>query len=135
VADQLEKRVAYRRAMRLAISRTMQSGAQGIKILISGRLGGADIARRGKMMEGRVPLHTLRADIDFGIAVAATEFGSIGVKVWIYKGDIIGPTSEEEDLEGSVGTIEVLVTANDGPEDGSKDSSGQEVGNVTTEES
>ena len=113
----------------------MQSGAQGIKILVSGRLGGADIARQGKMMEGRVPLHTLRADIDFGIAVAATEFGSIGVKVWIYKGDIIGPASEEEDLEGSVGTIEVLVTANDGPEDGAKDSSGREVGNVTTEES
>ena len=87
------------------------------------------------MMEGRVPLHTLRADIDFGIAVAATEFGSIGVKVLIYKGDIIGPSREEEDLEGSVGTIEVLVTANDGSEDGDKFSSGQEVSNVTAEES
>lgn len=136
VAEQLEKRVVYRRAMRMAIGRTMQAGAKGIKILVSGRLGGADIARQGKMMEGRVPLHTLRADIDFGIAVAATEFGSIGVKVWIYKGDIIGNTAEEEDIEDTVGTIEVLVTANDGVEgEGSKDISAGEVGNVTTEES
>ena len=136
VADQLEKRVVYRRAMRLAISRTMQAGAKGVKILVSGRLGGADIARQGKMMEGRVPLHTLRADIDFGIAVAATEFGSIGVKVWIYKGDIIGDTAEEEDVEDTVGTIEVLVTANDGVDgEESKDISPGEVDNVTTEES
>ena len=135
VADQLEKRVVYRRAMRLAISRTMQSGAKGIKVLVSGRLGGADIARQGKMMEGRVPLHTLRADIDFGIAVAATEFGSIGVKVWIYKGDIIGDTSEEDELEDTVGTIEVLVTANDGVEEEAKSISLEEVDNVTTEES
>ena len=136
VADQLEKRVVYRRAMRLAISRTMQAGAKGVKILVSGRLGGADIARQGKMMEGRVPLHTLRADIDFGIAVAATEFGSIGVKVWIYKGDIIGDTAEEEEIEDTVGTIEVLVTANDGVDgEESKDISPGEVDNVTTEES
>ncbi|MBN18188.1 MAG: 30S ribosomal protein S3 [Chloroflexi bacterium] len=133
VADQLEKRVVYRRAMKLAITRTMQSGAKGIKILVSGRLGGADIARQGKMMEGRVPLHTLRADIDFGIAVAATEFGSIGVKVWVYKGDIIGDTLEEEEIEDTVGTIEVLVTASDVAEEG-KNSSLKGVEDVTTEE-
>ena len=133
VADQLEKRVVYRRAMKLAITRTMQSGAKGIKILVSGRLGGADIARQGKMMEGRVPLHTLRADIDFGIAVAATEFGSIGVKVWVYKGDIIGDTLEEEEIEDTVGTIEVLVTASDVAEEG-YNSSLKWVEDVTTDE-
>ena len=89
IADQLERRVAYRRAMRLAAQRTMQAGAQGIKIIASGRLGGAEIARADKVIEGRVPLHTLRADIDFAIAEAATTFGRIGIKVWIYKGDIL----------------------------------------------
>ena len=89
VAEQLERRVAFRRAIRQTVTRTMQAGALGIKILISGRLGGADIARQEKAMEGRVPLHTLRADIDYNIADAATEFGRIGIKVWIYKGDIV----------------------------------------------
>ena len=86
VADQLERRIAFRRAIRQAITRTMQAGAEGIKITCSGRLAGADIARAEKAMEGRVPLHTLRADIDYGLAEAATEYGIIGVKVWIYKG-------------------------------------------------
>jgi len=89
IADQLERRVAYRRAMRLSAQRTMQAGAQGIKIIASGRLGGAEIARADKAIEGRVPLHTLRANIDFAIAEAATTFGRIGIKVWIYKGDIL----------------------------------------------
>ncbi len=89
VADQLERRIAYRRAIRQAVSRTVQAGAKGVKIVIAGRLGGADIARREKAMEGRVPLHTLRADVDFAIAEAATDFGRIGVKVWLYHGDII----------------------------------------------
>lgn len=89
IADQLERRVAYRRAMRLSAQRTMQAGAQGIKIIASGRLGGAEIARNDKAIEGRVPLHTLRANIDFAIAEAATTFGRIGIKVWIYKGDIL----------------------------------------------
>jgi len=89
IADQLERRVAYRRAMRLSAQRTMQAGAQGIKIIASGRLGGAEIARKDKAIEGRVPLHTLRANIDFAIAEAATTFGRIGIKVWIYKGDIL----------------------------------------------
>ncbi len=89
VAEQLERRVAYRRAMRLTIQRTMQSGAQGIKIIASGRLGGAEIARSDKQMEGRIPLHTLRAEIDFAIAEARTTFGVIGIKVWIYRGDVL----------------------------------------------
>jgi len=96
VADQLERRIAYRRAIRQAVSRSMQAGAKGVKILIAGRLGGADIARREKAMEGRVPLHTLRADVDFAIAEAATDFGRIGVKVWLYHGDIIKKEKEPE---------------------------------------
>ena len=93
IAEQLERRVAYRRAVRLAMQRTLQSGAQGIKVVVSGRLGGADIARTDKQMEGRVPLHTLRAEIDYAVSEAVTTFGTIGIKVWIYKGDIV-PTAE-----------------------------------------
>ena len=89
VADQLERRIAFRRAMRQTATRTMQSGAEGIKIICGGRLGGADIARSEKVMLGRVPLHTLRADIDYAIAEAGTAMGRIGVKVWIYKGEIL----------------------------------------------
>ncbi|MEX0762357.1 MAG: 30S ribosomal protein S3 [Dehalococcoidia bacterium] len=93
VAEQIERRVAYRRAIRLAIQRTMQSGALGIRIQVSGRLNGAEIARTDKQMQGRIPLHTLRAQIDFAISEAKTTFGVIGVKCWIYKGDLI-PTAE-----------------------------------------
>ena len=89
VADQLEHRIAYRRAMKQAISRTIQAGAKGIKISCSGRLGGASIARRQVIHQGRVPLQTLRADIDYGFAEASTSLSQIGVKVWIYKGDIL----------------------------------------------
>ena len=96
VADQLERRIAYRRAIRQAVGRTMQAGAKGVKIIIAGRLGGADIARREKAMEGRVPLHTLRADVDFAIAEAGTDFGRIGVKVWLYHGDVIKEQREPE---------------------------------------
>ncbi|MBI21822.1 MAG: 30S ribosomal protein S3 [Chloroflexi bacterium] len=88
IAEQLERRIAYRRAIRIAAQRTMQAGAQGIKILVSGRLGGAEIARSDKYMEGRVPLHTLRAQIDYSISEAFTTYGVIGVKVWIYTGDM-----------------------------------------------
>ena len=109
IADQLVRRIAYRRAIRQGVSRTMQAGAQGVKILCSGRLGGADIARKEKAMDGRVPLHTLRADIDFSIAEAATEFGKIGVKVWIYKGDIL-PSRPEQELE-DMAPIEVTLKA------------------------
>ncbi|MCE2462856.1 MAG: 30S ribosomal protein S3 [Dehalococcoidia bacterium] len=107
IADQLERRVSYRRAMRQAAQRAMQAGAQGIKIIIKGRITGAEIARREKLMEGRVPLHTLRADIDYSIAEAHTVMGLIGVKVWIYNGDVAPPQSEEvmDDLE----TIEVTI--------------------------
>ncbi|MSQ14730.1 MAG: 30S ribosomal protein S3 [Dehalococcoidia bacterium] len=89
IAEQLERRVAYRRAIKQAVTRTMQRGARGVKVLASGRLGGAEMSRNEKEMEGRVPLQTIRADIDYGIAVAHTALGAIGVKVWIYKGDIL----------------------------------------------
>ncbi|MBR6332046.1 MAG: 30S ribosomal protein S3 [Dehalococcoidales bacterium] len=89
VADQIERRVAYRRAMKQAIFRTIQSGAKGMRIICSGRLGGAEIARTQMMHQGRVPLHTMRADIDYGFAEAATTMGKIGIKVWIYRGDIL----------------------------------------------
>ena len=93
IAEQLERRVAFRRAVNTAIQRTMQVGAKGIKVVIAGRLSGADIARTEKYHQGRVPLHTLRADIDYEISEAKTTYGVIGIKVWIYKGDII-PTAE-----------------------------------------
>jgi small subunit ribosomal protein S3 len=89
VADQLERRVAFRRAMKQAVTRTMQRGARGVKIQVGGRLGGSEMSRRETEKDGRVPLHTLRADVDFGIAEAATTFGRIGVKAWIYRGDIL----------------------------------------------
>lgn len=108
VAEQLERRVAYRRAIRQTISRTMQAGAKGIKITCSGRLGGAEIARTEKAREGRVPLHTLRADIDYDFAEAATTLGRIGVKVWIYKGDIL-PEPKEEEMGEEMKTIEVTI--------------------------
>jgi small subunit ribosomal protein S3 len=88
VADQLERRVAFRRAMKQSVQRTMQRGALGCRVRISGRLGGSEMSRSEQEMQGRVPLHTLRADIDFGLQEAATTFGRIGVKCWIYKGDI-----------------------------------------------
>ena len=89
VADQLQRRVSFRRALKQALARTMQRGAKGVKIMVAGRLGGSEMSRRETNMEGRVPLHTLRADIDYGMAEAHTTFGRIGVKAWIYKGDII----------------------------------------------
>lgn len=89
VADQLEKRVAFKRAMKLTVQRSMQAGAKGIRINVAGRLGGAEMARREWERRGRVPLHTLRADIDFGTAIARTTYGVIGVKVWIYRGDVL----------------------------------------------
>jgi len=99
IAEQIEKRVSHRRAMKQAIARAMQRGALGVKIRVSGRLGGAEMSRRETEMEGRVPLHTLRADIDYGFAEAHTTLGRIGVKVWIYKGDVlpeVGEALEEE---------------------------------------
>ena len=89
IADQLEQRASFRTAQKKAIQRTMRAGAKGIKTSVSGRLGGADIARSEGYSEGVVPLHTLRADIDYGFAEAATTYGRIGVKVWIYKGEVL----------------------------------------------
>ncbi len=90
VAQQLERRISFRRAMKQSIGRTMKSGAKGIKIMCSGRLGGAEIARSEQYHEGSIPLQTIRADIDYGFAEANTTYGKIGVKVWIYKGEILG---------------------------------------------
>ncbi|MGH1377975.1 MAG: 30S ribosomal protein S3 [Alphaproteobacteria bacterium] len=89
VAQQLERRVSFRRAMKRAVQNAMRFGSQGIRINVSGRLGGADIARTEWYREGRVPLHTLRADVDYGTAEALTTYGIIGVKIWLYKGDIM----------------------------------------------
>jgi small subunit ribosomal protein S3 len=114
IADQIQRRVAYRRAMRQAAQRAMQAGAQGIKIIVKGRIAGAEIARTEKLMMGQVPLHTLRADIDYALAEAHTAMGRIGVKVWIYKGEILPPPPEAtEELE----TIEVRVESGAAEED------------------
>ena len=91
IAQQLEKRIAFRRAMRKSVEEAKRFGAQGIKIRCSGRLGGAEIARSEWTLDGRLPLHTLRADIDYGFAEANTTFGVIGIKVWIYRGEIMDP--------------------------------------------
>jgi small subunit ribosomal protein S3 len=101
VADQLERRVAFRRAMKQAVTRTMQRGARGVKVQVAGRLGGAEMSRRETEKEGRVPLHTLRADVDFGQAEASTTFGRIGVKAWIYRGDVLPelPQRREQEME------------------------------------
>jgi small subunit ribosomal protein S3 len=96
VAEQLSARVAFRRAMRKAIQTTMKAGAKGIRVQVSGRLGGAEMSRTEFYREGRVPLHTLRADIDYGFYEAKTTFGRIGVKVWIYHGDAVGTRAERE---------------------------------------
>ena len=110
IADQIQRRVAYRRAMRQALTRVMQSGAKGIKVVVSGRLGGAEIARRDKAMEGRVPLHTLRADIDYGLAEAHTVMGRIGVKVWLYRGDVL-TESKRQEAEQELRPVEVTFRA------------------------
>lgn len=99
IASQLERRVSFRRAMKQAIQRTMRSGAKGIKTSVSGRLGGADMARTDGYSEGTIPLQTLRADIDYGFAEADTTYGKLGVKVWIYKGEVL-PTKKVEDKDG-----------------------------------
>ena len=102
VAEQLEGRVAFRRAMRKAVQSAMKSGAKGIRVQCSGRLGGAEMSRREWYREGRVPLHTLRAKIDYGFSTAATTMGSIGVKVWVYHGERLpGQPTPEPALEGS----------------------------------
>ncbi|MCZ8517265.1 30S ribosomal protein S3 [Paenibacillus filicis] len=100
IAQQLERRTSFRRALKQAIQRTMRSGAKGIKTSVSGRLGGAEIARTEGYSEGTVPLHTLRADIDYGTAEAHTTYGRIGVKVWIYRGEVLPPAKKKAVTEG-----------------------------------
>jgi len=101
IANQLERRVAFRRAMKRAVQNAMRLGAQGIRINCAGRLGGAEIARTEWYREGRVPLHTLRADVDYGEATASTTYGACGVKVWIFKGEILAhdPMAQEKRLQ------------------------------------
>lgn len=95
IAKQLEQRVSFRRAMKRAMSSAMRSGAQGVKIICKGRLGGAEMARKEGYREGRVPLHTLRADIDYATATAHTTYGCVGVKVWIFNGEVLDKPSEQ----------------------------------------
>ncbi|MFM9890113.1 MAG: 30S ribosomal protein S3 [Rickettsiales bacterium] len=107
VADQLERRVAFRRAMKRAVQSALRMGAEGIRINVSGRLGGAEISRMEWYREGRVPLHTLRADVDYGIATALTTYGIIGVKVWVFKGEI----RKDEEKQRMPGTASSFAQA------------------------
>lgn len=100
IASQLEKRISFRRAMKQAMSRAMKIGAKGIKTAVAGRLGGAEIARSEHYHEGTIPLQTLRADIDYGFAEADTTYGKLGVKVWIYKGEVLPAVKRERKAEG-----------------------------------
>ncbi|MHB8927270.1 MAG: 30S ribosomal protein S3 [Bacillota bacterium] len=100
VASQLVRRIGFRRAMKQAIQRTMRLGAKGVRIRVSGRLGGAEMGRTEQAREGTVPLHTLRADIDYGLAEARTTYGQIGVKVWIYKGEVLPQSVRPAIVEG-----------------------------------
>ncbi|MGY8813292.1 MAG: 30S ribosomal protein S3 [Gammaproteobacteria bacterium] len=102
VAQQIERRIMFRRAMKRAVTNTMRLGALGMKINVSGRLNGAEIARSEWYREGRVPLHTLRADIDYGTAEANTTYGLIGIKVWIFKGEVFGVEKSEEETNANI---------------------------------
>ncbi|MBI4317132.1 MAG: 30S ribosomal protein S3 [Chloroflexi bacterium] len=101
IAEQLQRRVSHKRAMKQAVARAMQRGAKGIKIIVAGRLGGAEMSRREREVSGKVPLHTLRADIDYGLAEALTTFGMIGIKVWIYKGDVLPAAKKTAPVAGA----------------------------------
>ena len=100
IASQLERRISFRRAMKQCMSKTMKSGAKGIKTAVSGRVGGAEIARTEHYHEGTIPLQTLRADIDYGFAEADTTYGKLGVKVWIYKGEVLPAVKKDNKAEG-----------------------------------
>jgi small subunit ribosomal protein S3 len=117
VASQLEKRIAFRRAIKQSIMRTMRAGAKGVRIQVSGRLGGSEMSRREWDRDGRVPLHTLRANIDYGVTEARTTFGRIGVQVWIYKGDFVTATGEPIAADGT--TRSQREAAGDGEPTGS----------------
>jgi small subunit ribosomal protein S3 len=109
IAQQLERRVMFRRAMKRAVTNTMRIGALGIKVRVAGRLNGAEIARTEQYREGRIPLHTLRADIDYGLAEARTNYGVIGVKVWIFKGEVFN--TQEQPPEAAEGQAAAEATA------------------------
>ena len=108
IAQQIEKRVMFRRAMKRAVMSTMRSGALGMKVRMSGRLNGAEIARTEWVREGRVPLHTFRADIDYGLPEARTTYGVIGIKCWIFKGEVFDPAELER---GAQAGAEAVATA------------------------
>ena len=116
IAQQLEARISYRRAMKQAIASAMRVGAEGIKVKVSGRLAGADMARTEQYKEGRIPLHTLRADIDYAISEAETVYGKIGIKVWIFKGEVYG----KRDLSPNIGMISNAPGENKGGPGGSE---------------
>jgi small subunit ribosomal protein S3 len=117
IARQLEARISFRRAVKSAVASTMRMGAEGIKVSVSGRLGGAEIARTEQYKQGRIPLHTFRADIDFAIAEAKTTYGLIGVKVWICKGEVLG----KRDLSPNVGQQGPKGKGMGGPKGGGRD--------------
>lgn len=122
IAQQIEARISYKRAMKQAISSSMRIGAQGIKVKISGRLGGAEMARSESYKEGRVPLHTLRADIDYAIVEALTVYGKIGIKVWIFKGEVFG----KRDLSPNIGMSNTTGSASNSESGGRNDRRGQD---------
>ncbi|HEX5480959.1 MAG TPA: 30S ribosomal protein S3 [Dehalococcoidia bacterium] len=124
IADQLQRRVAFRRAIKQTVQRTMQRGAKGIKVVVGGRLGGSEMSRREAEKQGQIPLHTLRADIDFGIAEAHTTFGRIGVKVWIYKGEIM-PEPKRRPVEGGGPTASDSAPGIPGPGEGARVGAGE----------
>lgn len=134
VAEQIERRIAYRRAMRQVLMRTMQAGAKGMKVSCSGRLGGAEIARRMSMHEGQVPLHTLRADIDYGFVEAHTTTGRIGVKVWIYKGEILPETKVEETEEEAIELVSEPEAVEELPVETAEEVVGEKVEIAAVEE-
>ena len=128
IAEQIGRRVSYRRVMKQAIFRTIQAGAKGIKVSCAGRLAGAQIARRQTMHQGQVPLHTMRADIDYGFTEAHTALGRIGIKIWIYKGDILPEPKElevEETLAEPVASDRVEAEPTASIEEGEKDAATQ----------
>lgn len=116
VASAIERRVSFRRAMRQAVARSMRYGAKGVKVTVAGRLGGAEIARSETARDGKIPLHTIRADIDFAVTTAGTKYGPIGVKVWIYKGDILPiPKAEEGGERRPAAAVRARMTAKSEP--------------------
>ena len=113
IAQQLEGRISFRRAMKQSISATMRSGAEGIRVKLSGRLGGAEMGRTEQYLEGRVPLHTLRADIDYAEATAFTIYGTLGVKVWIYRGEILGRPDLSPNVQAQRNQHQAMPTADE----------------------